>query len=67
MENAFNKMIEKILDRNKNAKQKAFRISKRSADRVKSFEIYYYSFETYLSGSDVSKHRMKVSKYTSQT
>ena len=28
MENAFNKMIEKLLDRNKNANQKASRFSK---------------------------------------
>ena len=49
MENVFDKMIEKLLDRNKNTKQKASRFSKRSADRVRDFEIY-------LSGNEVSKH-----------
>ena len=44
MENAFNKMIEKLLNRNNNAKQKASRFSKRSADKARSFETYYYKF-----------------------
>ena len=44
MENTFNKMIEKLLDRNKNAKQKASQFSKRSVDRVRGFETYYYRF-----------------------
>ena len=38
MENTFNKMIEKLLDRNKNVKQKASQFSKRSVDRVRGFK-----------------------------
>ena len=49
MENAFKNMIEKLLDRNKNVKQKVSRFSKWSADRVRGFE-------TYLSGNEVLKH-----------
>ena len=66
MENAFKNMIEKLLDRSKNAKQKASQFSKRSIDRVRSFVTYIsgnevskhtpISFETYLSGNEVSKY-----------
>ena len=47
MENAFKNMIEKLLDRNKNAKQKASRISKRSAEDSEVSKHTPLGFETY--------------------